>query len=91
VTAVSDRLTRRVECDFGRDAPGVLAVLAGLADEAYGQDPERVQAALVLMARGDGSRFARAVDLLRIDWRDVLVGGGLGDGDWPRRLDEELA
>jgi hypothetical protein len=54
------------------------------------QDPERVQAAVVIPARGDLDVFAELVELARVDWRDVLVGSGFGDDDWPVRLDQEL-
>ncbi|MFC3499851.1 hypothetical protein ACFOOK_02510 [Micromonospora krabiensis] len=58
---------------------------------AYGrQDPERVQAALVLTASGQWSRFVAGMQLLREDWRDVLVAGGLANNDWPDRLYLEL-
>lgn len=30
------------------------------------------------------------VQLLRIDWRDVLMAGGLGYDDWRAVLDREL-
>ena len=39
---------------------------------------------------GDWYRFARLTELLRIDWRDTLMAGGLGDGDWSDILDREL-
>jgi hypothetical protein len=51
---------------------------------------ERVQAAVVLAARGDEELLTEAVDLARADWRDVLVAAGLADGNWQHRLDEVL-
>jgi hypothetical protein len=30
------------------------------------------------------------VSALRVDWRDVLMAGGLGHGDWPEVLDREF-
>ncbi|GIJ09740.1 hypothetical protein Van01_29540 [Micromonospora andamanensis] len=87
------RLVNRIRRDF--PTPGssdeVIARLTELPPDAYGrQDAERVQAALVLAARGQWSRFAAGMELLREDWRDVLVAGGLAEGDWPERLDAEL-
>jgi hypothetical protein len=29
------------------------------------------------------------VRALRVNWRDVLLNGGLGHGDWPEVLDRE--
>jgi hypothetical protein len=59
--------------------------------DAFGrQDPERVQAALVLAAAGQWSRFISVIQLLSEDRRDVLVAGGLAGADWPDRLAMEL-
>jgi hypothetical protein len=72
-------------------ADEVIRRLDALPPEAFGrQDPERVQAALVLAAQGEWSRFAALLDLLALDWRDVLVAGELADGDWPDRIAAEL-
>jgi hypothetical protein len=69
----------------------VVGWLAGFAPDEYGrQDPERIQASLVLSSHGDWPRFLSAVTLFRTDWRDVLVSGGLANEDWPQRLDAEL-
>lgn len=53
-------------------------------------DSERVQAAIVVWARGDLSRLRSSLELARSDWRDVLVRGDLADADWPTKLDAEL-
>jgi hypothetical protein len=89
---VTPRLRKRIEHDF---APGaaiyVLRYLEGLRDREYGgQDSERVQAALVLASHGRRDRFDSMVQLLRMDWRDVLMAGGLGYQDWPAVLEREL-
>ncbi|WP_323101288.1 hypothetical protein [Intrasporangium sp. YIM S08009] len=36
------------------------------------------------------SAFLDLMRAARTDWRDVLVGAGLGSADWPARLDDEL-
>jgi hypothetical protein len=59
----------------------------GLAEE---QSSERIQAAIVLLARGDPVKFDYAAELAEADWRDVLVFSGLGNEDWPARLEDEL-
>lgn len=83
---VSARLCRRIERDF-RDPTAVATAL-----EVVGalHQPERVQAAVVLSARGDLGRLNEARDLADLDWRDLLVGVGLAHRDWPARLDTEL-
>jgi hypothetical protein len=85
-------LIDRIRRDFvPDDVAEVVSWLGGLTEDAFGrQDPERIQAALVLAATGDLSRFHRLIKLLRLDWRDVLVAGGLARGDWPERLRNEL-
>lgn len=69
----------------------VVSYLGHLADSAYGgQSRERVQAAVVLASCGQWDRFKSLLGLLRLDWRDVLMAGGLGQGDWRAVLDAEL-
>lgn len=69
----------------------VLRYLEGLSDSEYGgQSRERVQAAPVLASHGRRERLESMVQLLRMDWRDVLMAGGLGHGDWRVVLDREL-
>ena len=92
VTWPTERLIARIRRDFTpKDAGEVIGWLDGLPEEAFGrQNPERVQAALVLAASGDLREFVAGVRLLRTDWRDVLVAGALAEGDWLERLDAEL-
>lgn len=81
------RLARRVQDDFGADAELVSSALADLPGYA---GSERVQAAVVKLARGDLGRFDRQLNETMIDWRDVLVAAGLAHEDWPERLDDYL-
>src|SRR5215469_14230140 len=92
VAQLTPRLRKRIKHDFPPDsARYVLSYLEGLADREYGgQGRERIQAALVLASHGRRDRFESMVRLLRIDWRDVLMAGGVGQGDWSAVLDEEL-
>ena len=92
VTQPTQRLINRIRHDFEpNDAAEVIGWLGGLTEDAFGrQDPERIQAAIVLAAAGDLGRFYQLIKLLRLDWRDVLVAGELAHGDWPGRLRDEL-
>jgi hypothetical protein len=54
------------------------------------QSFERIQTAILLLAHGDLAKLNDAAALAERDWRDVLVWSGLGDADWPERLDDEL-
>jgi hypothetical protein len=85
---ISSRLTRWVHHEFPTgSAEEVLRVLGDLPEAVIGgQDPERIQASLVITTGGDRYAFRRNLTLAESDWRDALVGAGLGDEDWPRRL-----
>jgi hypothetical protein len=88
---ITPRLERRVRADFGDEADAILAVLTDLRPPlAEKQSPERIAAAIVLLADGDPEAFARAVSIANRDWRDVLVATGLAGRDWPARLDAAL-
>ncbi len=86
VPDVTERLAARVRRDFPEkgSADDLIRRLGELSDS------ERIQSAIVLWAAGDLARFNDSVALAGIDWRDVLVRGGLADDDWPTRLDQEL-
>lgn len=57
---------------------------------AAASDSERIQAGIVLLAGGDLAGLRQALDLARLDWRDVLMAAELAGDDWPQRLDAEL-
>ncbi|HEY4041027.1 MAG TPA: hypothetical protein VGM32_04180 [Rhodopila sp.] len=89
---ISQRLSDRIGRDF---PPGVAEQVKGyltsLTTDAFGgQDTERIQAAIVLASRGQPERFLAVFKLLSVDWRDVLMAGGLGNEDWPSVLNTEL-
>jgi len=69
----------------------VLSCLEGLSASEYGgQDHERIRAALVLASRARRDRFESMVQLLRTDWRDLLMAGDVRQDDWRAVLDQEL-
>lgn len=86
VSDVTPRLTGRVRRDFPE--PGSANALIQLLAEV--DEGERIQAAVVIWAMGDRARIDDSLALCAVDWRDVLVRGGLADDDWPDRLDAEL-
>jgi hypothetical protein len=92
VAQLTPRLRKRIEHDFPPgSAEYVQSYLEGLSENDYGgQGGERIQAALVLASRGRRDRFESMVQLLRMDWRDVLMAGGIGCDDWRVVLDREL-
>lgn len=86
MTSVSGRVERRIERDFPEpgSAHEIVRIVASAADS------ERVQAAIVLAARGDPQEVARQAEIAKLDWRDVLVNGGLENEDWSALLDQYL-
>jgi len=86
VPEVTERLAARVRRDFP-DTASADDLIRRLGDLT---DSERIQSAVVLWAPGDVAKFSDSIALAAIDWRDVLVRGGLADDGWPARLDEEL-
>jgi hypothetical protein len=86
------RLRKGISRDFPPGtAEKVTVYLARLDTETFdGQDPERVQAAVVLASDGEWQRFTALCRLAELDWRDALVAGGLANDDWPDRLNAEL-
>lgn len=86
VMTVSARLQRRVARDFPE--PGSSEEIVRLLADA--SDCERVQAAIIFAANGDLREFKRETQLAMVDWRDVLMNGGLAHDDWPDVLDAEL-
>jgi hypothetical protein len=88
---VSPRLEARIRRDYPERAEDVIAFVRTFSDDhlASRQDPERLQAAAFILLKGDVGRIAHVETLVR-DWRDALVWSGLGQPDWPDRLNEML-
>lgn len=89
---VSPRLTRWICHAFPEgSADQVLWDLRDLPEEVYWrQDPERVQAALVIRTGGDWQRFQDMLTLAHADVRDALVAADLAHDNWPVLLDDAL-
>lgn len=79
---------RQIEADFPHQADLVQRRLTALGRliENSAQDHERLQAAVIRVAAGRLDRLDQAIELARIDWRDLLVTACLADEDWPTRL-----
>jgi len=89
---VSERLRRWIDREFAKgSSENVLEALGTLPEHLLGgQDPERIHASLVIRTGGDWYAFKRSLERARSDWRDALVGAGLGDEDWRERLTDIL-
>lgn len=97
--ALTERLWLRVERDF--PVHGSAAEVIRVVSEArerlrhweIGRSAtgiERLQAAMVLGAQCSVLRLRDLIALAEIDWRDLLVGAGLADENWPSHLDRGL-
>lgn len=89
MAVVSDRIIDRAREDFGTSAAPVLTRLERL-DVGHGVDAERLQAAVLLVARGNRVMLDDALEHARDDWRDLLDRAGLAGADWRLRIDDEL-
>jgi hypothetical protein len=89
---VSQRLEDYVRREFRpADAGDVLARLDTLElANAEKQSLERIQAAVLLLTRGEIDRLEESVRIAERDWRDALVWSGLGHGDWPQQLESRF-
>jgi hypothetical protein len=83
----------RVRRDFpAEEVAAVVARLSSLDLPLSGDGPHtRVEAALLVIAAGSWSRFARAAADAELDWRDTLVAAGFEHEDWPAKVDAFLA
>jgi hypothetical protein len=79
---------KRISEDFPDSEADVVTQLGEV--ESGNQDRERVIAALVLGASGDRDLLCQLIELSKLDWRDVLVIGGLDATNWPHILDLRL-
>ncbi|MGB6057514.1 MAG: hypothetical protein WBF71_04555 [Microthrixaceae bacterium] len=82
------RLRRRIVLDFDVDVEEIEHVLESV--DSANQDRERMLAAVVLGAAGDVGVFRELAELSHVDWRDLLVAGGLADATWANTLNREL-
>jgi hypothetical protein len=90
---VSERLRAAVARDFEPASVEPVLIRLGELDLPLletEEGRERVQAAIVLIARGNHAELERAALQAEKDWRDVLVAAGLANADWPARLDTQL-
>ncbi|WP_084127470.1 hypothetical protein [Demequina sp. NBRC 110054] len=86
---VSERVSERISEDFGASAPQILSALERLSLDIHA-DAERVQAAVLLVAKGSRTMLDDALEHAESDWRDLLDRAGLASADWQDRLDDEL-
>jgi hypothetical protein len=90
---LSERIKRRISRDYTPDdRQAVEEILIDLMSymESKGIDAERVIAATLLDAEGEPDKLLDAVQLARIDFRDILMGSGLEHADWRDRLETEF-
>jgi hypothetical protein len=88
VNHVSRRLEARIRNDYPPQAgEEVIAFLLTVSEDhaTSRQDAERLQAAAFILLERNASRIPH-VKMLMQDWRDGLVWSGLGQPDWPDRL-----
>ncbi len=85
---LTPRLEHWVIARFGPEAPFMLAQLRAYDPGSTGQASERILAAIAMV--GADQSLPIALELGRVDWRDLLVSAGLADEDWPDVLQATL-
>lgn len=89
MAAPTARLERKIRNDFAPDeADEVIDRLTALPETT--QQPERIQAAIIVRSEGDFQKLLSELELVALDWRDTLMGSGLEHADYPSRLDRLL-
>jgi hypothetical protein len=88
IEGMTPRLSAKVSHEFPVNHDVVAFAL--LNAESGDQDRERVLTAILVRSQGELRRLYEAIHLSTVDWRDVLVGTGLENADWPDRLNDIL-
>jgi hypothetical protein len=83
-------MNRYVERHFDAEAAERVRHLLSGWEIPGGQNAERMLGAALLCAGSDEGQLATCMDLAETDFRDLLVGAGLADEDWPRVMDREF-
>ena len=91
---VSELVRAEIRKRMGGGAEPAIALLAStelpmLAGADRARERSRVHLAILKMADGNLARFTDTLRMAAVDWRDVLVGAGLGTFDWPRVLEAD--
>ena len=87
---ITPRLQRFVRDRFADRADDALLMVVAAVDHRGWALDERLHAAAVVFSRGDLDRLADALGVAKVDWRDLLVMGGLAGSDWQSTLDQLL-
>lgn len=85
---VSGRIAAAVRSEYEGSADSVLDMLREL--DLPGPNSERIAAAILARGRGHDAAVLDACALALTDWRDVLMGTGLENGDWAEVLDSRF-
>ncbi len=89
---ISKSMTNFIMRTFGRtDAETVVSEIGALDEQDFDyQDPDRIVAAILIFVMKNVTNIAGTIRSVTVDWRDLLIGAGLADDDWPSRVEELL-
>ena len=88
IEGMTPRLLAKISHDFPNNHD--VVAFAVLNVKSGDQDRERVLTAILVRSQGEIRRLYEAIHLSTVDWRDVLMGTGLENTDWPERLNDIL-
>jgi hypothetical protein len=85
---ISSTIEAKVRASFlPQEAETVLAALAEMkeppSEMEWAITRARAQAAILISAQSELEKLLKGVANSKIDWRDTLMGGGLGESNWP--------
>jgi hypothetical protein len=84
---VSSTIEANVRSIFSEHVGSALALFASMLEPPqtleWAVTRERVQIAVLMLARGNLDSLKAAIKQSQIDWRDTLTSAGLSDANWP--------
>lgn len=60
----------------------MIEVLENVSFPRPGDNIERIQISIIILSKGDLDVFFEILKVAQEDWRDVVVGAGLGGANW---------
>ena len=88
------RISDSVRLHFKNFNPDVTRRMIEILESASfprpGDNIERIQISVIILSKGDFHAFSEILKVAQEDWRDVVVGAGLGGANWREVLQFKL-
>lgn len=74
------------------DSEAILSAVETLDEQDFDdQDPDRIAGAIAVLAKRNMKNLSGIIQSAETDWRDLLLGAGIADEDWPLQFIEIIA